>query len=42
MKTVREYEENSNYSDSFEEVNNTVETVRKRDVTNLLMTATAE
>jgi gas vesicle protein len=38
---VKEFEEES-YSDSFEEVNNTVETVRKRDVTNLLMTATAE
>jgi len=41
LKTVKEFEEES-YSDSFEEVNNTVETVRKRDVTNLLMTATAE
>ena len=38
---MKEFEEES-YSDSFEEVNNTVETVRKRDVTNLLMTATAE
>jgi len=38
---VKEFEEES-YSDSFEEVNNTVLTVRKRDVTNLLMTATAE
>ena len=41
LKTVKEFEEES-YSDSFEEVNNTVLTVRKRDVTNLLMTATAE
>lgn len=43
LKTVKEFdEEQDTYSDSFEDVNNTVETVRKRDVTNLLMTATAE
>lgn len=41
LKTIKEGEEET-YSDSFEDLNNTVETVRKRDVTNLLLTATAE
>lgn len=43
MLTVKEYRDEEDYSDdAFDEVNNTVETVRKRDVSNLLMTATAE
>ena len=43
LLTVKEYRDEEDYSsDAFDEVNNTVETVRKRDVSNLLMTATAE
>ena len=44
LLTVKEYHrDEEDYSDdAFDEVNNTVETVRKRDVSNLLMTATAE
>lgn len=41
VNTVQEAEEES-YSDSFEEVNQTIESSRKKDVADLLMTATAE
>jgi len=41
VNTVQEAEEES-YSDSFEEVNQTIESTRKKDVADLLMTATAE
>lgn len=42
VNTVQEAEEES-YSDSFEEINQTIESnTRKQDVADLLMTATAE
>lgn len=42
MKTQDEEDDEDDYSDSFEEVNATVETVQKQDIEDLLKTATED